>query len=94
MLPKRLLVGADWDCVDVVGLRLPKRLEVGLDCPKIEDMVRMRMRVRQWKDSESSYFTGETRSLLARYSLVTGKVAWNLTLLSPIACEYFSQFFK
>lgn len=39
MLPNRLLVGTAWDWADVAGLRLPKRLDVGFDCPKIEDMV-------------------------------------------------------
>lgn len=38
MLPNRLLVGAAWDWADVAGLRLPKRLDVGFDCPNNEDM--------------------------------------------------------
>lgn len=40
MFPNRLLVGAAWDWADVAGARLPKRLDVGFDCPNNEDMAR------------------------------------------------------
>lgn len=40
MLPNRLLVGAAWDWAGVAVVKLPKRLEVGFDCPNNEDMVK------------------------------------------------------
>ena len=35
-----MLVGAAWGWVEVAGLLLPKRLDVGFDCPNNDDMLR------------------------------------------------------